>query len=267
MMDYYHALLDRYELLKKRKFKMSIMEQGEDPKAAAEAAIASAAGKTRKDAAPVKSADGRTGYVWTSTKTAKGGGNVTFTPNEEKKGIVFTIKGKEGDRGYDALVGFIAGDKEKKEPGTEEVEQDPNQQAMDGVVSVLQDLSKDEGSPFYVDPNLGRGSSGAAARNRSELVRAFYQGLADGRPVELSRSEQIQEVENRITSDNLDPKKKGEVLQGLNSGLVFYKKFVSMSPEERAKLSDDELAEFSRRFSVDEQGGVLVDGVYVSWST
>ena len=151
--------------------------------------------------------------------------------------------------------------------GTQEVQQDPNQQAMDAVNNTMATLSTVEGSPFFVDPNLGRGSSGAAARNRAQLLVAQYQGIADGRPVELSRSEQVQEIENRITSDNLDPAKKGEVLEGLNSGLLTYKKFISMSPEERAKIPDRELAEFSRRFSVDERGGVLVDGIYVSWST
>ena len=40
---------------------MSITEQDQDPKAAADSAISSAAGKTRKEAAPVKGADGSTG--------------------------------------------------------------------------------------------------------------------------------------------------------------------------------------------------------------
>lgn len=259
MMDYYYALLESYELLKKRKFKMSIVEQ-EDGKSQAASDIQ---GKAPAEKGPID------GYGDIQFSKSKDGAVVASAGRMNATIIDATGQPLEDSETAKKLWQMILGGDQgagEGEPGQQEI--DPVEQNLDYLLSVLDWASQQPGSPFYIDPKLGRGSSGAAARNRAQLLIAFLKGLKEGRPVELSRSELIGEIPNRITNDEfLDPQKKATVVNQLGRAITSYINFQQMSPEERANFPDEELRKFAELFKVDESGGVLVDGIYVTYST
>jgi len=258
-MDYYYALLESYDLLKKRKFKMSIVEQ-EDGKSQTASDIQ---GKAPAEKGPID------GYGDIQFSKSKDGAVVASAGRLNATIIDATGQPLEDSETAKKLWQMIlGGDEGDGKGGRGEEEIDPVEQNIDYLLSVLDWASKQPGSPFYIDPTLGRGSSGAAARNRVQLYIAFLQGLKEGRPVELSRSELIEEVPNRITNDEfLDPQKKANIVNQLGRAITSYTNFQQMSPEERANFPDEELKKFSELFKVDESGGVLVDGIYVTYST
>jgi len=258
-MDYYYALLESYDLLKKRKFKMSIVEQ-EDGKSQTASDIQ---GKAPAEKGPID------GYGDIQFSKSKDGAVVASAGRLNATIIDATGQPLEDSETAKKLWQMIlGGDEGDGKGGRGEEEIDPVEQNIDYLLSVLDWASQQPGSPFYIDPTLGRGSSGAAARNRVQLYIAFLQGLKEGRPVELSRSELIEEVPNRITNDEfLDPQKKANIVNQLGRAITSYTNFQQMSPEERANFPDEELKKFSELFKVDESGGVLVDGIYVTYST
>tara|TARA_Y100000034_G_scaffold137010_1_gene218379 strand:+ start:12537 stop:15332 length:2796 start_codon:yes stop_codon:yes gene_type:complete len=107
-MNYYYALLESYDLLKKRKFKLSLREQDEDPEAQAKAYVSQAGGTEGgiKTGIDVTSPDGQMGKVWKATRSGK----INFADNEE--GQFYDAVTPGTGAGWDKLVSFLSGKKE-----------------------------------------------------------------------------------------------------------------------------------------------------------
>ena len=107
-MDYYYSLLESYELLKKRKFKLSLREEVNSAEMKAKGYVSQAQAVSYSDALPVDGGGGGKGTIWTTTK-----GTVSFSTNPDKTFPHNNVVAGSGE-GWDALLGFVGGKEKAK---------------------------------------------------------------------------------------------------------------------------------------------------------
>jgi hypothetical protein len=276
-MDYYYALLENYQQLKQRKFKLSLREQNEDAEGEAKTAIAGAAQLDFENKAPVDGfSDGieSTGAIWKSGLSDKpprddGGTVFTFTPD----GTGFRINVDEPE-GFQQLVNFISGDEGTTSTGGGEdtpQEVDPaeikaraeTEKLADGVVSKLKKM---------LDVGVEKFFPGMRKEKHTRRTTTLINVLGDDAKGYTGAAEDIEEKIFATPDDQVSQAEKQKGLENLDRSLGFLQTYHEkgwFQDPSRVLEGDtpmtageaEELKEAMRRMEFTDKG-VSFDGVF-----
>jgi hypothetical protein len=245
-MDYYFSLLESYQQIKQRKFKLTLHEQQMDAVGKARGFVSQAKSAVGKDQAiSVPGAGGKQGLIWTAEKTNK----VTFADNQEGS-YAKAIEGETGE-GWEDLVSFLSGSEDADDGPVDVLKDDKVLQAQQNIVTLLRNMVYQEVFPDvkWDDPNYKKSD---VAKRLERLAQGKLPGTPTGR--------QSEDFDQSLMASYSEDKTVEELLETFAAEEKLFKAYGNLIKHPEA-LTDEALNELAEQVVI-TPNGVQLGGLF-----